>query len=94
MQGRLAQPFPFEPPRSERVVSHRPMNSTQLSGDPPFQLSTKIGLLRLAACNGGSVRRCRPCLPLPLCCELLPRRFFISLQYTAVADGGRPNRPL
>ncbi len=42
--------------RSTRVTSHRPMNSTQFSGEPPFQLSTKIGLPRLAAYNGRSLR--------------------------------------
>jgi hypothetical protein len=58
------------------------MNSTQLSGDPPFQLSTKIGLPRLAVWSGGSPRNCRRWVVLPLRGLGFLRKFLISLHRT------------
>jgi len=64
------------------------MNSTQLSGDPPFQLSTKIGLLRLAAKSGGSPRKWRRWVVLPLRgCDFL-RKYFIPLRLTLETENG------
>ena len=64
------------------------MNSTQLSGDPPFQLSTKIGLPRFAACNGGSSRSFLLWVVLPLRGVGLFLKFFIALHRTFGAAKG------
>jgi hypothetical protein len=58
------------------------MNSTQLRGDPPFQLSTNIGLPRLAAWSGGSLRSWRRWVVLPLRGLGFLRKYFISLHRT------------